>query len=70
PGAFAAPSRPRFAEHASTGALAPRRWLTVALVAIALLIASGVVSFVLVSVLRQGAAPGPTPPGAEQRGRH
>jgi serine/threonine-protein kinase len=68
PVAFAAPSRPRLGDAQATGALAPRRWLTVALIAIALLIASGVVSFVLVSVLRQRAAPGPTPPGAEQRG--
>ena len=61
PAAFAAPSRPELATAApATGAFAisPRRWLTVALIALALMIASAVLAFVIVSLVRQPTAPG------------
>jgi serine/threonine-protein kinase len=61
PAAFAAPSRPELASAApATGAFAssPRRWLTVALIALALMIASAVLAFVIVSLVRQPTAPG------------
>jgi serine/threonine protein kinase, bacterial len=61
PAAFAAPSRPDVPSAVpATGAFAapPRRWLTVALIALALMIASAVLAFVIVSLVRQPTAPG------------
>jgi serine/threonine-protein kinase len=61
PAAFPMPSRPGMdtMDSPDTGALVPptRRWLTVVVIALALLIASAVISFIVVSFVRQPAAP-------------